>query len=540
MARTLKTILSMDSSPFADGAKRAARGLKKMTRNMKNFNRKIGAPLKAGIARLLKFAAAAVAAGAALAGAMLNKVANVGDELSKMSDRTGLSVEMLSKLRHAANLSDSDLSSLGKGMKGMALLMYEAGRGTKTYTDVLDDLGIKYDDIKNQNPEKQLSTFMMAIANVKDPTKKAALAVKVFGRAGTAMLPMLKEGATGLQKMFQEAGKLGIVFTKEQVDGAVKFKDQITRLKASIFGLVLSVVSFEKINEAIGMLIEKAVELRNSDGFKNFVSKAKEMAINVINKIATIGVSIKNFVSENKAMFKKFGPIFAGVAVAFASGLATPLILLASAFVSTLATTLISPIGAIMLAVVSSFAIGDAIQQSLNLDEAFAMIIIKTETMAAKLKNRFNLALTPTQRKSRAEEIDEEEFQRMKNLYTMSEDRNPADILVDSMVNSFEAGKSKIANAFKDLIPETSNFDFVGKLGRMNQNSQIKEGMKTTKIMDFQQLNPFGAINSARNTGFKNNRESLNDKILNNQLKQQEKTNTILERAINTEGMTFA
>jgi len=177
----------------------------------------------------------------------------------------------------------------------------------------------------------------------------------------------------------------------------------------------------------------------------------------------------------------------------------------------------------------------------MGLEKTFAKMLISVKAAAAKWKNHFNLDLSNEETNSRNKKI-QENYEQMMGILDKNEleDRNPADILVDSIVNSFENGKSKVANAFKDLIPETSNFDFVGKLGRMNQNSQIKEGMKTTKIMDFQQLNPFGAINSARNTGFKNNRESLNDKILNNQLKQQEKTNTILERAINTEGMTFA
>jgi len=540
MAKTLKTILSLDGKPFADGVKKASRGMKTMQRNMKNFNRQIGAPLKAGIGRLVKFAAAAVAAGAALAGVVINKVANLGDALSKMSDRTGISIEQLSKLQHAANLSDSDLTSLGKGMKGMALLMYEAGRGTKTYTDVLDDLGIKYDDIKNQNPEKQLSTFMNAIANIQDPTRKAALAVKVFGRAGTQMLPMLKDGATGLAKMFEEAERLGVVFTKEQTDGAVQFNDQITRLKASFLGLLLSVVSFDEINIAIGKLINKAVELRKSKGFTDFVDKAKEMAFKVINKIATIGIAIKDFVNKNKAMFQKFGPIFAGVAVAFASGLATPLILLAGTMVSTLATTLISPIGAIMLALVASFKIGDAIQQSMGLEDVFAKALIKASGFGKKIAVELFRALHPDkmsdeQRKTQLAKIKKSaDFQIGLIEKGEKETRNPADILIDDMVDSFKKGKNSLASAFKDLMPETS-FDFEEKLRLMSQNSAIKKGMESTKIMDFGKLNPFASTDYDKNDSSKDT-----SKVAEKQLKAQNKTNTILERAVNTEGMTFA
>jgi hypothetical protein len=239
-------------------------------------------------------------------------------------------------------------------------------------------------------------------------------------------------------------------------------------------------------------------------------------------------------------MFKKFGPIFAGVAVAFASGLATPLILLASAFVSTLATTLISPIGAIMLAVVASFKIGDAISQSIGLENVFAKMMIATNAWVKQMKLVGNMLKNPLMKTKdyfiQLGEIKNQMFLEMKQINdSVSEDRNPADIFVDNMVDSFEKGKSKVSTAFENLIPETS-FNFEKKLNRFNQNSAIKEGMKNQKIMNFSTLNPFGSTNLAK----KDEPKTAKDIINKLQLEQQKKTNNILSRAVNTEGMTFA
>jgi hypothetical protein len=252
----------------------------------------------------------------------------------------------------------------------MALLTYEAGRGTKTYTDVLDDLGISLDDLKQQTPEQKLNTFMNAIAGVEDPTRKAALATKVFGKSGMAMLPMLTKGTKGLADMKSEADRLGVVIDPKQAAGAVEFKDQITRLKASIFGLSNSVVSFDKINAGIGMLIGKVVALRDNPAFVSFVSKVKTGAVEVVQKIYGISKAIYAFAQNSGTNLIKFAALFGGVALAFKSGLAVPLLKLTGVIVKGLITGLASPVGIVLAGLAATFAafkFGEALEKTFDL-----------------------------------------------------------------------------------------------------------------------------------------------------------------------------
>jgi uncharacterized protein YpuA (DUF1002 family) len=543
MAKTLKTILSLDSKPFGDASKKIKRYTNGMSKSMRKFNKSIGGPLSAGIKKLGAFAAAAVAAAAALAGVVISKVAKYGDTIDKTSKKTGIGVEELARWKHAAELSGSSVQLLDKGMKGMALLMYEAGRGTATYTDVLDSLGLKYEDLKKQTPEQKLNTFLKAIADVKDHTEKAALATKVFGRAGTELLPMLEGGAEAMQGMKDEADKLGIVMTQEQVDGAVNFTDNMLRVKNAIMGVLISSVSFGKINDFIQSTIDKLVELRNSKAFKGFVEKAKDMATDIGSAMARVGKTIAKFVSDNRDAFAKWMPILAAVVIVFTTGLVAPILSAAVALTSGLVSLLLSPLAGIMLAVVASFKIGDAIQQSMGLETTFAKMLVKTRGFAQKIAVELFRAAHPErmsdeQRLSALDQIAARTKSAVKMLNEGElENRNPADILIDDMISSFESGKSKISKGLKDLVPT----DFTDLL------DSIKTDIKTLPSINSKASAPMADIMTSRPLGYVGNGSSQTAKattakdVINKlMLDQQKKTNSILTKAVNSEGMTFA
>jgi len=184
--------------------------------------------------------------GAAITGAMTAITvswAKAGDEVAKLAKKTGFSTESLSEWRHAAELSGTNLAGLEVGIKKMQSTILDASYGLETYTRAFDDLGLSVEDLLKLSPEEQFMRIMGAIAAVEDPTLRSALAVDIFGRSGTDMLPMLSDGAEGLAAMRQEAHDLGIVFDKESAKKAEEFNDALTRLKAAIKGAVTIIAS---------------------------------------------------------------------------------------------------------------------------------------------------------------------------------------------------------------------------------------------------------------------------------------------------------
>lgn len=154
-------------------------------------------------------------------------VLETADNLGKMSQKIGISVEDLSKLRFAAGLSDLSLESMTKGMKKLSTEMTAASDPTSKQAKLMAGLGI---DLK-QGLMPALDSIADQFAGLPDGPTKAALAVELFGKAGMDMIPMLNKGSEGLREMKQEAERLGLVMTKEMAESAEKFNDNLKVMK---------------------------------------------------------------------------------------------------------------------------------------------------------------------------------------------------------------------------------------------------------------------------------------------------------------------
>lgn len=169
--------------------------------------------------------------------ALVQSAANAGDEIQKMALRTGFSTEALSEFKHAAELSGSSIESVEKGVKRMQKMLFDAEKGLSTSKDALAALNLSFEDLRGLSPEEQFSKLSMAIADIEDPSRRAALAQEVFGKAGTELLPMLASGSEGIAAMRQEARDLGIVFSQDAADASAKFNDDLDRLKKGFGGV---------------------------------------------------------------------------------------------------------------------------------------------------------------------------------------------------------------------------------------------------------------------------------------------------------------
>jgi len=175
------------------------------------------------------------AAGAAITGPMLAAVrqfAQQGDALDKMSSRVGASVEFLSALAHAAAIGGTDLSAMEVGIRRLQRTAYDASRGLTTAQEAFADLGIEIRGADGQlkSTEQLFMEAASALAAMENNTHKAALATVIFGRAGTQLLPMLKQGRAGLVAVMKEAEELGIVLSTEDATAAAEMTDAWTRL----------------------------------------------------------------------------------------------------------------------------------------------------------------------------------------------------------------------------------------------------------------------------------------------------------------------
>lgn len=166
---------------------------------------------------------------------MIKSAIDAADQLNKLSQRIGISVEALSTLRFAAQLSDVSLEALQKGIKGLSQNIAEANTGIGDGAQVFEALGVsvKNADGSMKSTEAVLLQVADVFANLEDGAVKTALAVKLFGKSGMDMIPFLNQGAAGINQLTAEAERLGLKLTTETARSAEAFNDNLTALKAS-------------------------------------------------------------------------------------------------------------------------------------------------------------------------------------------------------------------------------------------------------------------------------------------------------------------
>lgn len=186
------------------------------------------------------------AAGAALRApfeAVVKIAADMGSELVDMRAKTGVSIEALSELGYAAQVSGSDLESLQGGLTKMQKKVGEAFNGVDSAAESFNDLGISVAELKSLSPDKQFQRVADAVADITDPAKRTAAAMDIFGKSGANLLPLLLEGGDGIDELRQKAIDLGLQIGTKDAEAAEEFGDKLDTLWKQLKGVAFTVGS---------------------------------------------------------------------------------------------------------------------------------------------------------------------------------------------------------------------------------------------------------------------------------------------------------
>lgn len=201
---------------------------------------RLKAGLERGIKRLRTFAATANRIGAGFIGSGTSIVAPLlaatkvfttqGDQLDKISRRSGIAVERLSELGFAAEQSGGDLQKFDKGVKGMQTSIRNLERGLSTSEAAFKSIGVTMADLEGKTPDEQFKTIATGIDQIQDPSRKAAIALEIFGRAGRELLPMLEGGGDGINALQKQARQLGLTISGQSATSAANLTDGLNEL----------------------------------------------------------------------------------------------------------------------------------------------------------------------------------------------------------------------------------------------------------------------------------------------------------------------
>ncbi len=201
-----------------------AKGLAKAQRTLKSWGNSlssVGTDLMTGGSAVIAPMVAAV-----------KMFSDAGNELDRLSKKTGMSVEWLSAMQYAVGQLGGEFEGFDTGIKKMQSTIADAGRGVQPSVDAIERLGISVQQLQGLSPEQQFMVIGEALSRIQDPAQRAAAAVDLFGRAGTNMLPVFSEGAAGLEKYMQRARELGVVMSSDTAKKAGDLAHQIEEVWA--------------------------------------------------------------------------------------------------------------------------------------------------------------------------------------------------------------------------------------------------------------------------------------------------------------------
>ena len=209
---------------------------------------------------------------------------NYADSFDKMSQRVGMSSETLSELSYAATLSGTSIERVEDSFKGLTQKIVEAVNKGGDADALFSSIGLSAQDLAESTPEEQFYKVADAIANISDPTRRAAVAMQVFGESGHELLPLLSGGSAGLNEMRNEARELGATVSTSSAAMGAEFGDAMTRIKTATNG-----IKNEFLTALTPTLIKASEHLKN---ILSFVSTMARRFPTTTSTIVTFGAAI--------------------------------------------------------------------------------------------------------------------------------------------------------------------------------------------------------------------------------------------------------
>jgi len=207
-----------------------------------------------------------VALSAAGLGAMVKSALDSADALSKLSQRVGITVESLSLLMPAAELSGVSAEKFEGGLRRLAARMLEAATGSAEAARGFEALGVAF---RNQDgslraTDQVLLDLADRFKTMPDGAEKTALAMQVFGKSGADLIPFLNQGRDGVEALTAEMQALGLQIGGDTAAQAEVFNDALAKVRMAVGSIANRVI--EDFLPAMNQMAEGMVESAKQGG----------------------------------------------------------------------------------------------------------------------------------------------------------------------------------------------------------------------------------------------------------------------------------
>jgi len=194
-----------------------------------------------GAVDTVKNGLAALGIGASVGGfAMIIKGAvDAADNLRDMSQKTGLAVEELNGLGFASGQAGGSLEAMGAAAGKLNKALTESAGGNGEAAEAFKALGISVKDAEGNLKKADVVMAEVAdqFAKYQDGPEKAAIALRLFGKAGADMIPLLNDGGDAMRENIEYAKRYSFA-TTDLSNAADNFNDTMGKLAIQQQGFI--------------------------------------------------------------------------------------------------------------------------------------------------------------------------------------------------------------------------------------------------------------------------------------------------------------
>lgn len=205
------------------------------------------------------------------------------DALAKLSQRTGIAVETLSAYQYAAKLADVSNEDLDTSLKKLNLNIAAAARGQEEQAGAFRTIGVSVKDASGnvRSADKVFADIADRFHGYTDGANKVAIANAVGGKSFEKLIPMLNDGAKGLEDSRIELEKFGGVISTDLAQKAQAFRDNLTKLEVA--GQKLKIFLAGEFIDTLVETSDKFVDAaKNGDLFWTVLGKLNSLSASAI------------------------------------------------------------------------------------------------------------------------------------------------------------------------------------------------------------------------------------------------------------------
>lgn len=247
-----------------------------ITAKFAGFAKSVGGLAKDLLGRVFNLRTAVVGLAASfLSLSTVKGFATQADELLKLARATGDSVENLSELQAAFQLSVKDGESFDNVLRALLSASREAQEGNLEVADAFAEIGVSMQELKTLGPSQLFEQMSAGLEQFGTAQEKAAALGKILPKQFLALAPLIGEGLGKFQDAVKQAREAGGTVFLDQARIADDLGTSISKIQLAIGGVSraliaefgpAAIVLFERLSKSITENREGIVAIASAVG----------------------------------------------------------------------------------------------------------------------------------------------------------------------------------------------------------------------------------------------------------------------------------